>query len=361
MSNTAPKWSIRAYGDGDEEGIFELWKAVYPENPYDRQQWLRWWHWMYRANPTGIGVICVAEHDGRIVGHAAEVPLMMKIGCENVLVGLGIDAMTHPEYRRQGMYLAVVKARRTQGEARGIRATYAFPNKLSYPGQVKELSAFDIATMQKVVKPLNWRNAMKTQTKSSFLSTIGAAAGGLLDATFFRARKPPVLEGLTIAPVSRFDERIDELWKRVSSQYQVIVLRSKEYLNWRYAAVPDTDYLICLAEQAEAVAGYLVLSRKQVDQARIGIILDVFAESEEIAQCLVSEAVTRCRQEKLDLIYGARMEGTSLAKTFRRSGFLPVPFVKGMRVTGRSVSPSIAGQLQNPKNWFLQIGDSDET
>ena len=223
------------------------------------------------------------------------------------------------------------------------------------------MSAFDIATMQKVVKPLNWRNAMRTQTKNRLLVTIGAAAGGLLDAMFFRARKPPVPEGLTIAQVPSFDERIDELWRRVSSQYQVVVVRNKEYLNWRYVAVPDTDYLICLAERAEAVVGYLVLSRKQVDRARIGIILDVFAESEEIAQCLVSEALTRCRQDKLDLLYGARMAGTSLARTFRRSGFVPVPFVKAIRVTGRSVSPGIAGQLQNPKNWFLQIGDSDET
>lgn len=361
MSNTERKWSVRAYRDGDEEGIFDLWRAVYPEYPYDRQQWLRWWHWIYRANPRGIGVICVAEHDGRVVGHAAEVPLVMKIGGENVLVGLGIDAMTHPDYRRQGMYLAVVKTRRALGEARGIRATYAFPNKLSYPGQVNELGAFDIATMQKVVKPLNWRNAIRTQTKNRLLIAMGAAAGGLLGATFFRAGKAPSLKGLTIAQVSHFDERIDGLWTRAASSYQVIVVRNKEYLNWKYAAVPDTDYLICVAEQAQAIVGYLVVSRKQVDQARIGVILDVFSESEEIAQCLISEAVTRCRQEKLDLLYGARMAGTPLARALRRNGFLSVPFVKAVRVTGRSVSPAIAEQLQDPKNWFLQIGDSDET
>ncbi len=361
MSNTAPKWSTRAYREGDEEGIFELWKAVYPENPYDRQQWLRWWHWIYRANPRGTGVICVAEHDGRVVGHAAEVPLVMKIGGENVLVGLGIDAMTHPEYRRQGMYLAVVRTRRALGEARGIRATYAFPNKLSYPGQVNELGAFDIATMQKVVKPLSWRNAMLTQTRNRLLLAIGAVAGGLLSTTFFRTSKSPSLKGLKIAQVSHFDERIDGLWRRASSQYQVIVVRNREYLNWRYVAVPDTDYLIYVAEQTEAIVGYLVASRKQADHARIGVVLDVFTESEEIAQCLISEAITRCRQEKLDLLYGARMTGTPLARAFRRNGFLPLPFVKAIHITGRSVSPGVAEQLQDPKNWFLQIGDSDET
>lgn len=361
MSRSSPEWSTRAYREGDEEGIFDLWKAVYPENPYDRQQWLRWWQWMYKANPMGMGVICVAEHDGRIVGHAAEVPLAMKIGGENVLVGLGIDAMTHPEYRRQGIYLAVVKARRALGEARGIRATYAFPNKLSYPGQTNELGAFDIATMQKVIRPLNWRNAVSTQTRNRLVVAISPVAGALLDATFFRPGRSTSVKGLNIVRVPRFDERIDSLWGRVSSQHQVLVVRNRSYLNWRYVAVPDADYLICIAEREEVIAGYLVISRKQLDRARIGVILDVFAESEDVARYLIADAVTRCRQEKLDLLYGARMAGTPLAGAFRRDGFLPLPFMKAIRITGRSVSPGIAAQLQDPKNWFLQIGDSDET
>lgn len=361
MSKTSPKWFTRAYREGDEEGIFDLWKAVYPENPYDRRQWMRWWQWMYRVNPMGMGVICVAEHDGRIVGHAAEVPLAMKVGGENIPVGLGIDAMTHPEYRRQGMYLAVVKARRALGEARGIRATYAFPNKLSYPGQTNELGAFDIATMQKVIRPLNWRNAVKTQTRNRLVVAISPVAGALLDATFFKPGKASSVKGLNIVQVPRFDERIDSLWRRASSQYQVLVVRNRDYLNWRYVAVPDADYLICIAEREGLIAGYLVISRKQLGQARIGVILDIFSESEQVAQCLIADAMTRCRQERLDLLYGARVAGTPLARAFRRNGFLPALFVKAIRVTGRSVSPDITSQLQNPKNWFLQIGDSDET
>jgi hypothetical protein len=33
-------WSIRAYEKGDENGIFELMKAVYPEKKYDREKWM---------------------------------------------------------------------------------------------------------------------------------------------------------------------------------------------------------------------------------------------------------------------------------------------------------------------------------
>lgn len=34
------KWTVRAYEQGDEEGILELSKAVYPGR-YDRENWLR--------------------------------------------------------------------------------------------------------------------------------------------------------------------------------------------------------------------------------------------------------------------------------------------------------------------------------
>ncbi len=361
MNKAAPKWFTRAYREGDEEGIFDLWKAVYPEKAYDRLQWLRWWQWLYQANPMGTGVICVAEHDGRIVGHAAEIPLALKVGGENVLAGLGIDAMTHPEYRRQGMYLAVVRTRRALGEARGIRATFAFPNEFSYPGQTADLGAFDIATMHKVIRPLNWRNAAMAQTGNRLVAAISSVAGVLLDAMFFVPGKARPSKGLKIAPVSAFDQRHDDLWAKASSQYPVLVVRNRDYLNWRYAAVPDVDYLICVAEREEEIAGYLVVSRQRLDRARVGVILDVFAESDQAAQSLVADAMARCRQERLDLLYAARVAGTSLARTYRRNGFLHAPFLKPIRVTGRSVSPDIAGQLRNPKNWFLQIGDSDET
>jgi GNAT superfamily N-acetyltransferase len=362
MSSTERKWLIRVYRDGDEEGILDLWKAVYPERTYERRQWTRWWQWMYRDNPNGMGVILLAEHDGRIVAHTAEIPVMMKIGSENVLGGINLDAMTHPDYRRQGTFVALVKARRLESEKRGIRATYGFRNKFSYPypGLATKVGMFDGATLQKVLRPLDWHAALRTQTQNKLLLTIGPAAGGLLSAVFFRPRKTPLPEGMAIAQVSRFDERVDELWKRVSSQYQAAVLRDKEYLNWRYVAVPDRHYSIYIAARSDTVAGYLVLSRIEADNSTLGIVVDLLAESGEAADGLISAAVERCRQEKAALVWSGRIAGTPLAAAYRRNGFLAVPFAKSIGIKGWSNSPSIARQLQDPKNWFLQMGDSDE-
>jgi GNAT superfamily N-acetyltransferase len=362
MSDAERKWLTRPYKDGDEEGIYALWKVVYPEHSYDREHWMKWWRWKYKDNPSGMGVICVAEHNGRIVAHTAELPVMMKVGSESVLVGFSLDAMTDPDYRRQGTFKALVKARCTEGEKRGIRATYGFRNKSSYPYPTlaTRLGMFDGATMQKVFRPLDWHRTLRTQTQNRLLLTIGPSAGGLLSAMLFRPSKKTPPKGLTIAQAPRLDERVDELCRRVSDQYQVMVLRNRDYLNWRYVAPPHTTYSIYMAERSEAVVGYLVLGRSQADQAKMGVIVDVLADTREVAQCLISKAVGRCKEENLDFVWSARMAGTSLAEAYRRNGFIFVPFAKSIGIKGRSSSPSIAKQMQNPKSWFVQMGDSDE-
>jgi hypothetical protein len=80
-----------------------------------------------------------------------------------------------------------------------------------------------------------------------------------------------------------------------------------------------------------------------------------------VTQHLISAAVERCRREKGALLWTARIAGTSLAAAYRREGFLSPPFSKkSIAISVRSDSPSIAQQLHDPQNWFIQMGDSDE-
>ncbi len=360
MSSNERKWSQRAFRDGDEEAILELWKAVYPERQYQREQWMRWWQWMYGDNPSGRGRICLAEHDGKAVGQYAIAPVMMKVGDRSVLGALSFDTMTHPDYRRQGIFETLAKAVYAEAHSDGIDIVHGFPNQFSYPGFMRKLDWFHIDTVRAVIKPLNWRNALSIQIGNGFLLMLGGLAGRLLGGVLFRSSKAPVVEGLTIAEVPRFDERVNDLWARVSHQHQIMVERTKDHLNWRYASVPDMDYLVYVAERAGVVSGYLVLRCMHMNQARVAVIFDILAESEEIAQCLIAETVQRCTRENVDLVYCAGIGGRSLAKAFARNGFRSIPFVRSLRFCAYSSSPSIPKEfLQKPANWYVQMGDSD--
>lgn len=354
------KWSIREYKEGDEEGILELWKAVYPLRSYDWEQWMRWWHWMYKENPVGLARIWVAEDNSKIVGHYPLVFMMLKAGNQLAKASQNIDQMTHPDYRHQGIALTLGKAAFRQAEQGGVHITIGFANEASYVVDMRT-GWFDVAARQIVFKPLNLGNTLKLRIGNRLLSELGGIGGNILLRVFYRSKKPPAIEGVRIIQVSSFDERINELWARVSNNYQIMVVRNKEYLNWRYAAIPDVHYLIYIAEKEGDIHGYLVSRCVQQGGTKTGIIFDILATSQQIYQCLISEAMAQCELEKADTIYGLMIADKTVSTAFRKNGFLSFPFLKDGRFIVYSSSPHVSKEfLAEPKNWFVQIGDSDQ-
>lgn len=351
---------MRAYRDGDEEGILELWKAVIPERQYNREQWMRWWHWQYKENPAGMGKIWLAEHNDKIVGQYAIIPVVMTIAGKTILGAQSVDTMTHPDYRRQKIFEILAKKVYDEAEKDGIFIVYGFPGELSYPGFISKLAWFDVGTMQAMFKPLNWANALNLKISNKFLLRLGTISGNILQKVAYRAKNPPVVEGLTIAQISYFDECINDFWVKVSSEYEIKVVRNKDYLDWRYFAIPDIDYSIYIAEKAGGIYGYLVLRCIQREGANSGVIFDILTQSEQVAQCLVSKALEHCRREKVDLVSYWMIAGKTYFNALRKNGFISIPVIKGGPFCAYSSSPHISRAfLADSKNWLVQIGDSD--
>ncbi len=354
------KWSVRAYNQEDEEKLLELWKAVYPKLGYYHQHWAEWWRWKYKDNPAGAGKIWIAEHDGKIVGHYAIIPIVAKLVTDTVTISQSVDTMTHPDYRRQGLFKTLAREVYSQAEGNGIDIVCGFPGANSLPGFIERLDWFNVTAMPLIFKPSNWGNALKLLLKNRLPLKLSSMGGWLLQKLFYRVRKLPVVEGLTVTQVPCFDERINELWDRVSSQHEIAIMRNKKYLNWRYA-IPGVEYTIYIAEKEGGVHGYVVLRCMPREQAKAGIIFDILAESEEIAQCLVAKAVEHCEQEKVDLIYAGMRANEIYLKALRRNGFMYLPsFIKLLPFIVYSTSQHISKEfLKEPKNWLVQIGDSD--
>ena len=325
------------------------------------QKWsMTGWRWMYKENPAGASWMSLADHEGRIVGQQAAVPVVMKIGTEVATCFQSIDAMSHPAYRGQGTYQAVNRALFNRTAEDSVPIGYSFANEVAHPIAVTKLPYFDVTQMPYILKPLNWGNALKIKISNRFLLKFLAVAGNVVGKVFYRAKRAPVVEGLTISQVSSFDERINEFWDRVSSQYPIMVVRNKDYLNWRYVAIPDINYTIYIAEKDGEIDGYLVLRCLEMEQKKEGVIFDILAQSEEIAQCLISRAVEHCKQEAVDFIHGRMLANKTLLKAFRKNGFISIPFIKSLWFVAYTNSPDISKEfLMDAKNWFVQVGDSD--
>lgn len=355
-----PEWSIRAYREGDEEGIYELWRAVLPSEKRDRAEWLRWWHWMYQENPAGKGLIWLAEANGRIAAQHALVPVRLKVGSQTVLGSWGMDAMTHPDYRRQGLFEAISKELGEHAARIGMDIETGIPNQYSHPGLVKKLDWFDIAPTKVTLKTLNWKPVITSKIKNRLLSGFCTASAILLcDKVFFRTRRGPAPDGLNVTQINSFDERFDRLWSRVGGQYPIMTVRDKDYLNWRFSP-PGTHYLIFAAEKANEIRGYLVIREKLLGDTRASVIFDLIAESPEVIRRLVAEAAKVCQHAGVDLMVYSFIADGKLHQAVKNSGFISLPFLKGDYFCAYSKAAGISKAfLQDPRNWLVQLADTD--
>jgi len=353
------KWKSRTYREGDEKGLFELYKRVYPESQDDIEKWLKWWQWKYNESPAGKSIIWVAEADGIIVGQYAVVPTLLKIGADIVHGAQSLDTMTDPKFRRQGIFENLAKGAFNEAKTKGINVIYGFPNEFSYPGFISKLGWNSMPRLQVLFKPFNWRNTIKRKINNTFLqTTLGSAAGLFFNKLLFRPQKPPQIDGLVVTRIRTFDERFDEFWPTISNQSNIMLVRNRGYLNWRYCS-PQVEFSIFTAEKDRKICGYIVVQHKSQNGMKISNIFDVVAQSEEILHWLIFKAIDITKGES-DLLLFSSISNNSYHKIFRRNGFIPLLFIKsGHFCLYSQVTSSSNDFLFNPKNWLVQIGDSD--
>jgi GNAT superfamily N-acetyltransferase len=354
------EWSTRAYREGDEEKIYELRRAVRPSDNRERDLWLRWWRWMYRENPAGEGLIRLAEADGRVVAQHMMVPLRLLVNGQTVTACMGMEAMTHPDYRRQGLFNRLTREVFDDAAVRGIEIQTGMPNELSGAQYAKINGWFKVANPKVLIRAFNWKNVIGLKISNKSLSgVVAAGAAPLFDKIIYRPHSAPEIEGLTITEISSFDERFDRLWDRFSGRYPIITIRDSRYLNWRYH-IPGIRYSVYAAAEGSEVRGYITMSERPLRTARVSYVADMIAESEPVMHCLISKAVLACRLAGVDLIAYSLLADEAYYRVLRRNGFMPYSLIKNNYLGVYSRSKQISRSfLQNPSNWFFQHADTD--
>ena len=357
--NNQQKWIIRQYLPDDEDQIFQLRNAVRPEEHYNRNEWLQWWHWTYKVIPEG-SKIWLLEIDGKIVGLFSLLYTNMKIGDRTIKTAQSIDESTHPDYRRRGVMSALqthVIAEETQN---GIEVFFGFPTDMAYTKDIK-LGYLKVDELKKIYRVLHWDNALRNRISCGILRKLISIVVGGISGIVCKKDKLSVDQEIQIYKIDSFDERINNFWDRVSKQINICAVRNNERLNWRYATVPNTKYEIFQAEKAGIVYGYIVLRYLMRRESRVAVIYDLMAETEEVSQYLLQTAIEESRANDIDYIYWAGISNERYQKAFKERGFIQLQIGQLSRFLVYSRIKSISQDfLTKPENWLVQIGDSDQ-
>jgi len=343
------------YQEDDEIGIVSLINLVSPSNKYNKRRWL----WEYKNNPYGFLTV-VAEDNGRIVGHMGLVLIDVKVGNKIIRGSQACDLCVHPDFRRQGMFLTIGKTLMRRASEKRVFFTYGFPNEPAYHGHLK-YGWFDVARIPALVTYLDaYRAITEKYEKLRRIDTLTKKFSRFVDYFFSRKREHelPSIENLRITEASSFDERINEFWNRVSKNYSIIVVRNRNYLNWRYFGRPDLNYKVLLAEDDGHIEGYLVMSTQKSERGKVGYIVDVLSSSKDIFLNLIHTSIEYLSRQSVDSVRCLMTKDHIWYKALKENGFTSY-LQQRLRFIARINSLHFLQQYKTAKEWYLTYGDSD--
>jgi GNAT superfamily N-acetyltransferase len=303
------------YSDEDPEPILKLMSECFNRDFYSHFDWYQWFH---RSCPTGDNKIFVAvdKESGRLAGGYGLLPISIKYNSDKISGLLCTNVMTHPDFRGKGIFVNIGKHALKSSINDDYPIALGIPNKNAYPGHMKA----------------GW----EVRTNLSFYH-----------------KKSFSKKDVDTTEVSKFDERINELLKRISKNVNFMVAKDHRFLNWRYADRPDKDYLMFIHERSGEIDGYVVLKHFETEDNRKTHILDIMADNFEILSELVQTAENHAAgKDELNLWM---IDNGIYLNEFKELGFTKDEENSNMLILYDN------DKLEDlvEKNWWICLGDND--
>ena len=356
---TKPRWNMRRLSANDLRKVSDfadLSEGVASSSVSGSSR-VECYQWEYFSCPLGSAEAWLAEDGDTVVGTTAMVTKKWRIlGRLSPAAELG-NVLTHPSYRGQGIFTTLLKKCSDETLKKGIPFIYGTPNEKALP--IEERCGFGVVSsvsVIKVVRPLNMHGVLQTTTKSRLLATVTSPFAKVIYSTLIRLYDRESKSNVSIAEVDSFPEDIERLCEEYSQNYDIIMVRDRNYLKWRYRDNPN-DYRILVAKNAEATIGYMVTRVRLRDNLRLGCIADflILHEDPEVFKALLAEAFIGFKKSRVDLIYCWTVKNTPYHRVLKRAGFLGYkrqPVICYQNELGNEV---IKRQLR----WHFTVGDSD--
>jgi len=357
-----------------------LASKVYRENNLADIGYLRW---KYEGNPYGV-ITSVCDNGGQVVGFNALILVPMKVSDSEVRSAIGGDSMVHPEFRRQGIFVATTRHLEDQCHAGAKENVYMIYGTQSLKsatvqGITKHLAyrhIGDIVILKQYFSPifvlthlrshyptLTLRNPVKylgaltevvSTTLFGYLGSLVDLLGGSIRPQ--EDRHPQVRE---IAPLT-FGDEFDDLWQRIQQTMPVAIIKRSAYLNWRYNN-PKSTYIGFRADRDGELQGFCLLSYITKEELKTAWVLDLVGTNPETEADLIRQASRRAKRDGAHILI--------LWRTNHMQSFLP-RFRLGLGKSWRNhplVIHTLDHTSKTPEdivgdisNWYVTVADTED-
>lgn len=303
-------------------------RSLFPENR-NRTISQAYYEWKISRNPYGAGRIHLEKREDLVVGSATLTPKPLWVHGKAVPGAEIGDTFTHPDYRRQGIFTAGVKACLQAAGQRGLQVVYGTPNSQSLPGYEKNLDFFQMKSVRlrcftKICRP--GMLLLKCLIKICLFQNLSGQRKCLRQLRRQMKTVCPTVsswpEGTMreweVVRLEELDEPIDGLWG--DPRFDFFVIRDQTYIRWRYLQNPD-PYTVFAARKSQQYLGYLVV--KYSKDGRTGFVCDFITRNDDPAvfRDLLIHAEKEMRRKKVFFIQIYCPSASPYAKVLRQSGY----------------------------------------
>lgn len=339
--------------------ISKFRKTLFEYDPLCRSCEPEYYEWKCYKNPVLQGEVWIAEDGNTLVGMKSMTPKKIKI-LDKVVIGAETgDTFTHPDYQRRGIFTNLFRHAKEIGLDREIGFIYGTPNQNSLPGYILKLNYAQIPIeLRSLVKPLCTKRLLQTKLRFSPLASVLSLVIAVVFKTIFTIGTSRIAKSdVCIRQEMSFPNDIAILWEQTSRNYDVALIRTKDYLEWRYVTNPET-YLILIARNSNgAILGYMVAKDTFHGDIPTCTITDflILEEDPNIFKQLLIALFQKLDCKGANIVSVVVVKGSYYDKFLLKAGFIPhneIPLICYRSEVGNQL-------LKGGCKWHFTLGDTD--
>jgi hypothetical protein len=281
-------------------GAFQRWPAFQIEVPA-----IEHLRWKMQSHPLAPQNQWVAEIDGRIVAMMLRIVRTVRVRGRDYLARDGVDAAVDPRCQGRGLYSTILDHSRESPQSAAFALRFGYStNPRTRRRSTPRPSRFLGNPIQVLQKPYRARAIVARRRKryggrlpaplAVLRIELARALHGLGHRPYWRSVK----RGWSILTLPRFDDRIDAFFDEAARPFDFVVVRSRDYLNWRYFDPAAGRFTVRAAEQEGRLLGYLVF---KITEGQ-GYVADLLAlpGRTDVVRSLIEDALRLFREADLD-------------------------------------------------------------
>jgi len=349
---------VATCGPADREAQARLFNATFKKGIDARGL-----AWRYDENPHGGAISFAQRHAtaGLVSGYACSPRRAVPAGDEAraAQVGETGDVMTHPDWRKRGLFSALDRAAMEESRRLGWPVVFGLPNRRS-AHIFLELGWERVGTLRPWTFVLRADAAARAERAkegrirgwaTSFAALAGRRARTRL------ARPDP----LAVRPLTEFPRAVEAVSRAVEPRFALMVRRDAAYLDWRFLRSPSKLHRALGLFRGDEFVGYVVVQVPRQGSA-LGYLVDVLARDDEGVRAAILAGLEALESSGASLVQATAIDGSWWSATLRDAGFQAPRSENHLTVIvhAHDATHPLAIAARTPARWYLTDGDRDD-